>query len=35
MTQMIGQYQILEFVARGNTSLVYKGFQPSMSRTWR
>lgn len=28
----IGQYQILEFVARGDTSFVYKGFQPTMNR---
>lgn len=28
----IGQYQILEFIARGVTSYVYKGFQPSMNR---
>lgn len=29
---MIGQYQIVECIARGDTALVYKGFQPAMSR---
>lgn len=28
----IGQYQIIEFIARGDTTFVYKGFQPSMNR---
>ena len=28
----IGQYQIIEFIARGDTSFVYKGFQPGMNR---
>lgn len=28
----IGQYQVIEFIARGDTSFVYKGFQPSMNR---
>ncbi len=28
----IGEYQILDFIARGVTSYVYKGFQPSMNR---
>jgi len=28
----IGQYQIIEFISRGENSFVYKGFQPGMSR---
>jgi hypothetical protein len=28
----IGQYQIIEFIARGDTAFVYKGFQPDMNR---
>lgn len=28
----IGQYQVIEFIARGDTTFVYKGFQPSMNR---
>jgi len=28
----IGQYQIIEFISKGETSFVYKGFQPGMSR---
>lgn len=28
----IGQYQVIEFVARGDTAFIYKGYQPAMNR---
>ena len=28
----IGQYQVIEFVARGDSAYVYKGFQPAVNR---
>ncbi len=28
----VGQYQVIEFVARGDFAFVYKGFQPAMNR---
>ncbi len=28
----LGPYQLIEFLARGDTAMVYKGFQPAMSR---
>ena len=30
--KFIGQYQVVEFVARGDSAFVYKGFQPAMNR---
>ena len=30
--QTIGQYQVIEFIARGDSAFVYKGFQPNMNR---
>ncbi len=32
LSNSIGQYQIGEFLARGDTAFVYKGYQPSMNR---
>ncbi|HUS94054.1 MAG TPA: serine/threonine protein kinase [Patescibacteria group bacterium] len=28
----VGQYQVIEFVARGDSAFVYKGFQPAVNR---
>ena len=28
----IGEYQVMEFIARGDSSFVYKAFQPAMNR---
>jgi hypothetical protein len=30
--KFIGQYQVVEFVARGDSAFVYKGYQPAMNR---
>ncbi len=32
VNRSIGQYQVIEFVARGDSAFVYKGFQPAMNR---
>lgn len=32
MGKTIGKYQLIEFLARGDSSVVYKGFQPEMNR---
>jgi hypothetical protein len=32
MGKTVGKYQLIEFLARGDSSAVYKGFQPEMNR---